>query len=299
MKKIQHIITILCLLIFLPCCENDGGDSKISTQNGAVPNIQKLDNTDAFINLVAVQNNEEINLGFSVDLAIGKISSMDIVGFYIKSDGTIIKEILASNITTFPVSFNLTRDDLYDAFENLNSPEDFATGDKLIISADITLKDGTLLKIINDDGTNNFSSNIATSDLYKVFQTYNVSCPSALEGMYSVISSGESTDPFVSSSVNPISNHPYTVEIKAIGGGDYTISDAFGGLYILWYEEEYGVNYETEGTFSEICGTISGKFIEPFDTELIITGAVNPDGTLSMHWENGYGDYGDAVYTKQ
>lgn len=297
MKKIQHIITILCLLFLLPCCENDGGDSKISTQKGALPNIQKLENSDSFIDLVAVQNNQEINLGFSVDLAIGKISSMDIIGLYIKSDGTIIKATLASNITSFPVSFNLNRNDLYDAFENLNSSEDFATGDQLIISADITLKDGTVLKIMNDDGTNNFSSNIATSNLYKVFQTYNVSCPSNLGGTYSVLTSGESTDSGPSPSENPISNYPYTVTITDNGGGNYTISDSFGGLYILWYDI-YGLTFNVESDFTDICGSISSQFEDPFGSIVNYTGTVNPNGTITIHWSNDFEDFGDSVLTK-
>lgn len=296
MKKIQHIITILCLLFLLPCCENDGGDSKISTQKGALPNIQKLTDSDSFIDLVAVQNNQEINLGFSVDLAIGKISSMNIIGLYIKSDGTIIKATLAENITTFPVTFNLSRNDLYDAFENLNTSEDFATGDQLIISADITLKDGTVLKIMNDDGTNNFSSNIATSNLYKVFQTYNVSCPSDLGGTYSVLTSGESTDGGVVTN-NPVTNHPYTVTITDNGGGNYTISDSFGGLYIYWYDI-YGLTFDVESDFTDICGSISSEFEDPFGSIVNYTGTVNPNGTISIHWTNDFGDFGDSILTK-
>lgn len=299
MKKIQHTITILCLLLFLPSCENDGGDSKINSQNGALPNIQKLNNSDTFINLSALENGKDINLSFSVDLAIGEISSMNIVAFYTKVNGTTTKATLVSNIVSFPTTVTLKPNDIYKAFSNINSPEDLAPGDKLTVSADITLKNGTLLKIINDNGTNNFSSNIATSDVYKVIQTYNVSCPSDLEGIYSSITSGASTDPDVKPNVSPVSNYPYTVEIKALGGGDYTITDAFGGLYILWYKDLYKLTTNRRGTFSDICNTLSGKFEDPFGSDVIITGTVNPDGTISMHWESGYGDYGDAVYTKK
>ena len=298
MKKISFLIVTLVVALLMPSCENDGGDSKIKTSKGALPNIQKISTTDAFIDLVAVQSGDAINLGFTVDLAIGDINSMDIMALYKKSDGTIYKAKLATGITTFPTTFNISQTDILNAFNELNSTGDFQIGDQLTITAELTLKDGRVQKIINDDGTNNFSPNIASSNLYKVFQTYNVSCPSDLEGTYSVISSGESTDSGPSPSENPISNFPYTVEIKATGGGDYTISDAFGGLYILWYDI-YGVDFEVEGTFSDVCGTISGSFQEPFGTEVIVTGTVNPNGTLSIHWVNGYDDFGDAVYTKQ
>lgn len=296
MKNIKKIFTLLVLILLIPSCENDGGDSKTSTKEGALPDIQKLNNTDTFINLVAVQNGEDINLGFSVNPAVGDITSMDIIALYIKPDETIYKTILAANITTFPATFNLSKNDLYNAFEEISTYEDFATGDKLTISAELKLKDGSIQKIINDDGTNNFSSNIATSGLYKVFQTYNVSCPSDLGGTYSVISSGTSTDPGVETD-NPVSNYPYTVTITDNGGGNYTISDSFGGIYIYWYDI-YGLTFEVEGTFSDVCGTISGKFEEPFGTDVIYTGTVNPDGTLNIHWTNGYDDFGDSVLTK-
>lgn len=296
MKKIQQTIIILCSFLLLPSCENDGGDSKINTQNGALPNIQKLSNSDSFIDLLALENNEEINLGFSADLALGKISSMDIVGFYIKPDGTLFKATLAKNITTFPTSFTLRRNDLYKAFENLNTPESFEIGDKLTISADLTLKDGTVLKIINDDGTNNFSSNIATSTLYKVFQTYNVSCPSDLGGTYKAISSGKSTESAVETS-NPVSNFPYTVTLIDNGGGNYTIKDAFAGLYIYWYDI-FGVTFETEGTFNDVCGTISGNFEGPFGEIVIYSGTVNQNGSINIHWTNEFDDFGDMILTK-
>lgn len=298
MKNIKKIFAILTLIMLVLSCENDGGDSKLNLKYGAIVNIQKQNDTDAFIDLLNVQNGGNFNLGITLDLALGKISSVDLVGFYTKKDGTITKATLVPNIVTLPTTINLSRQDIFDAFANINNPEDFESGDKLTISADITLKDGTVVKIINDDGSNNFSSNIATSNLYKLFQTYNVSCTSNLEGTYSVISSGTSTDSGPTSSENPISNFPYTVQISALGGGDYTISDAFGGIYILWYDI-YGLDFEVEGSFSDVCGTISGKFPEPFGTDVIFSGTVNSNGTISIHWENGYGDFGDSVYTKQ
>lgn len=298
MKKIKFLIVTLAIAMLMPSCENDGGDSKIEFSNGALPNIQKISSTDAFIDLVAVESGTNINLGFTVDLALGEVSSMDVVGLYIKSDGSIYKATLATGITTFPATFNISQTDIINAFAEIKTKSDFKIGDQLTITAELTLKNGKVQKIINDDGTNNFSPNIATSNLYKVFQSYNVSCPSDLEGTYKVISSGTSTDSGPSPSENPISNFPYTVEIKATGGGNYIISDGFAGLYMLWYDI-YGVDFEVEGAFSDVCGTISGSFPEPFGTLVTVSGKVNPNGTLTIHWKNGYDDFGDAVYTKQ
>lgn len=291
MKKIQHTITILCLLLFLPSCENDGGDSKINSQNGALPNIQKLDKTDTFIDLLGVQDGDDFNLGFSVDLALGEISSMNIIAFYTKANGTITKATLASNIVSFPATLTLTRDDIYDAFNNVNNPEDFQSGDKLTITADITLKNGTILKIINDDGTNNFSSNIATSDLYKVFQTYNVTCASYLGGTYtySTTNVGEPNGDFAA---GPLTG---TVTFTDKGGGVYDISDAsFGGFNALYG----GGDSSKRVQLQDICNQISFKGKDQYGSTFNFTSLTVNGNKLTFHWENDYGEFGDTTLTR-
>ena len=290
MKKIQNIFTILCLLILLPCCENDGGDSKISTQNGALPNIQKTTNTDIFIDLLGVQSGGDFNLGFSVDLAMGKISSMNIIAFYIKTDGTLDKATLATNIVSLPATFTLTRDDLYDAFDNVNSPADFESGDKLTISVEITLKDGTVLKIINDDGTNNFSSNIATSSLYNVSLTYNVTCASHLAGTYQ-FSTTNTSAPSGEFAAGPLTG---TVTFEDLGGGVYNISDAsFGGWTGL-----YGSGTATGVQLQDICNTISFQGKDQYDEIFTMSNLVVNGNKISFHWKNDYGEYGDTTLTR-
>lgn len=290
MKKIQNIITILCLVLLLPCCENDGGDSKISTQNGALPNIQKLVNTDSFIDLLEVQSGGNFNLGFSAEVATGKVSSMDIVGFYIKSDGTISKAVLASKIISFPVTYTLNRDDLYTAFSNVNTPEDFESGDKFIISADITLTDGTVLKIINDDGTNNFSSNIATSNLYKVFQTYNVTCASYLGGTYQFTTTNVNA-PTGEFAAGPLTG---TVTFKDLGGGVYDISDASFGGYNAIYDGDIAKGVQLQ----DICNKISFSGKDQYNDVYSFTSMTVNGENLTFHWKNDYGEYGDTTLTR-
>lgn len=290
MKKIQYILTILCLLIIFPCCENDGGNSKISTENGALPNIQKLKNTDAFIDILSIQSGGDFNLGFSVDLAIGKITSMDIVAFYTKVDGTLTKATIATNIVSLPATFTLNKDDLFDAFNNLNTADDISTGDKLTISAEITLKDGTVLKVINDNGTNNFSSNIATSDLYKVFQTYNVACASYLAGTYnySTTNIGSPDSDFIDDIVTG------TVTFTDKEGGVYDISDAsFGGWGAL-----YGETAAKGVQLIDVCNQISFGGEDKYGETYSITNIVVNGNVLSFHWENSYKEYGDTTLTR-
>jgi hypothetical protein len=297
MKKIKLILTSLAVFLLIASCENDGGDSKLELQNGAVPNVTKESTADAFIDLIAISNDEEINISFTVDVAQGDVASMDVVLFYLKPNA-VYKATLEANITTFPKTYNLSQDDLINAFAELNSKDDFELGNQLIVTTELKLNNGTIIKIYNDNGTPNFGIDVANSPLFTVAQIYNVSCPSDLAGTYSVLTSGSSTDPGPDASVNPIANYPYTVTITANGGGDYTVSDAFGGVYILWYEM-YGLDFEVPGKFSDVCGTISGVFPEPFGTNVTYSGSVDPDtGVITIDWINGYDDEGTSVFTK-
>lgn len=297
MKKLKILFTLFAIGTFVLSCQDDGGDSKQDLKIGAVPNVTKVADTDAFIDLIAINNEEDINLSFTIDLAQGDVASMNVVLFYVKGENA-YKAILESNVTTFPKEYSLTQSDLIDAFSELNSNEDFEIGDQLIVTAELTLKDGTLIKILNDNGSANYGIDVSNSPLFKVVQIYNVACPSDLGGTYNVLTSGSSTDPGPDASVNPIANYPYTVTITDNGGGDYTISDAFGGVYILWYEM-YGVDFEVEGSFSDVCGTISGSFPEPFGTDVTYTGSVDPDtGVITINWINGFDDQGVSVFTK-
>jgi hypothetical protein len=296
MKKIKFILLPLLLLGIVIGCEKDGGESVIDFKLGAVPDIQKVETTDAFINLVAINNEQQVNLGFTVDIARGDVASANIMLFYYKGDN-VYKATFATNVTTFPVTYNITQADILSAFTELNDNTDFEVGNALKVTAELTLKNGTIIKILNDDGSANYGADISNSLIFSVLQTYFVSCPSDLAGTYTVLTTAFSTDPGPTPDENPITNFPYTVTITALGGGKYNISDAFGGVYILWYDI-YGLDFEVEGQFDDVCGTISGVFPEPFGTDVTYTGSVNPDGTLSIHWVNGYDDEGDSVFTK-
>lgn len=297
MKNIKIIVTTLALIMSMVSCTNDGGDSHIDLQEGAVPNVQKDTSTDSFINLIAINEGESINLGITFEQALGTIKSLDVVAFYEKN-GVVSKAVLKKGISTFPTTVNITENDIIAAFSTINSTADFTLGDKLTITADITNNAGNVIKILNDDGTPNYGQDISNSLVYKVLQTYFVSCPSDLAGTYTAVSSGASTDSGPDPSVNPITNYTYEVKITADGGGSYTLSDGYAGLYQLWYDI-YGISGENSGKFTDVCGTLSGSFSEPFGSTVTVTGKVNADKTLSIRWENGYGDFGESIFTKK
>lgn len=297
MKKFKLIFTFLALSLAMTSCENDGGESNLNLDAGAIPNVTKSATADAFIDLTAINNDEQIALSFTVDVAQGDVKSMDVIMFYKKSTA-IYKAVLEANVTTFPKDYTISQTDIIDAFAEINSADDFAIGDKLIVTAELTLKNGTVIMIYKNDGTTNLGIDLTNSPLYSFSQTYNVACPSDLGGTYNVISSGSSTDPGPAPDVNPITNYPYVVTITDNGGGSYKISDAFGGLYILWYSI-YGIDGDNEGSFSDVCGTISGTFAEPFGSNVTYTGSVDEEtGVITINWINGYDDQAVMILTK-
>ncbi len=297
MKKFKLIFTLLAIVLLVPSCEKDGGDSKLNLTEGAIANVQKVATTDGFIDLVAINAGSSINIGYTIDEARGKVVSMDVVAFYKKITGEVYKGVLETNVTTFPSTFSITQDDLFAAFEQLNVAGDFEVGDQLTITTDLTLENGTVIKTLTDSGRPNYGGNIGNTASFTPLQVYNVACPSDLAGTYSVLTTGASTDTGPTPAENPITNFPYNVTITDEGGGSYSISDAFGGVYILWYDI-YGLDFEVEGTFSDVCGVISGTFPEPFGTDVEYDGTVNANGTLTIHWINGYGDEGVSTFTR-
>ncbi len=117
-----------------------------------------------------------------------------------------------------------------------------------------------------------------------------------LAGNYAVVTNGTNTD-----GQPEAIDHAYDVTVTDLGGGSYSISDGVAGVYILWYSI-YGYTFETEGNFTvnNCDNTLTGKWNTGFTGDAVtLTGSLEADGTLSIHWENEFGDISDAVYTKK
>lgn len=190
MKKIKYIAVALILaLMMVTSCTDDGGSSAIKLTEGAAPNIKKTEGTETSLNYDALSSGGSIKIGVTTTVARGDVASMDIVGYYTK--GSVVeKGVLKTGITTFPSSVTFDEKDLYKAFSILNSPSDFAITDKLLISTDITLKNGTVIKMFTDKGVKLYGADISNSLQFTVSQTYTMACPilnaSTFNGDYKV-----------------------------------------------------------------------------------------------------------------
>ena len=190
MKKLKIIAASLIIALSAVSCENDGGTSNRNISSGAVPNIQKIASTDQGLNVLVLNAGGSVDMGVTVTVGEGDVASMDIIGLYTKN-GVTEKGVFKKNVTTFPAEIHITENDLYTAFTTLNSPSDFDLFDKFVISADVTLKNGTIVRMFTDEGTTLFGADIANSELFKVIQTYNPACPlldaSIFSGNYKVV----------------------------------------------------------------------------------------------------------------
>ncbi|MDA6068738.1 hypothetical protein NJT12_03810 [Flavobacterium sp. AC] len=187
MKNIKILFTSLLFILIAASCDNDGGTSVIDVIEGATPDFRKEPTTDQGINIIALQNNEDINIGLNLKVATGQVKSMNILGYFTQN-GVVTKAVIQSNVSSFPAKLNYKTADLVKVFPTFTS---FGLNDKLTISADLTLTNGTVIKIFNDDGTPNYGADIANSTIWKVSQTYTALCPlddaSLFNGNYEVI----------------------------------------------------------------------------------------------------------------
>ena len=187
MKNIKLIFMSLLLLLIATSCENDGGTSVIDLTEGAVPNIRKVPTSDLGINIIALQNGEDVNLSMTIGIGTGDVASMDVIGFFTKS-GVVTRAVLQTGITTFPTTVTYKKADLVKAFPNFAS---FGLNDKLVVTTEITLKNGTVIKILDDKGVPLYGADIANSTIWAVSQTYTALCPltnaSLFNGDYKVV----------------------------------------------------------------------------------------------------------------
>ena len=169
-KMLALVFTIVSIMLYMSC-ENDGGDSVINLQDGVVPNMEKITTTDQIIDLVTVTNGDPINLGFSASIAQGSAATTDIVGVYTTATGSVYNGVLFSDIT-LPNEFSLSADDIVNAFTELNNPSDLLLADVLVITARFTMTDGTVLNLINEDGSPKLSSKIRNKLLFSTSKRY-------------------------------------------------------------------------------------------------------------------------------
>lgn len=295
MKKIKFLIATLIVVFY--SCENDGGDSVIEYQNGAVPNITKTAGTDQGINVLSLNSGGDINIGLTVGVGQGDVASMEIIGFYTKGSST-ERGVLKTGINTFPSQVNITKADLFNAFTSVNSPSDVSLSDKLLITAELTLKNGNIVKIYRDNGQRNYGADIFNSAQFKVFQEYIVSCPltdaSLFNGIYKVIKDDWADYP---------TNATVPVVYNASNGTfKFKILNSNNPSCLAVSLSEY-----IEVTVNPVNNTVTASTSAPFDYGAALGGTFGATGTgsvgsctgeinLKMNWSGAAGSSNNNAF---
>lgn len=243
MKNIKILLLIIIsAFVSFSCKNDDGGDSALVLETGAVPNMIKEPGSDVIIDLVRLTSGEVLSISFSVDVAQGSPVSTDVIAAFVTSEGPVYTATLASNVS-LPGVYTVTSDDIIAAFSEINSIEDIKLGDVLRISTRFTMPDGRILSLLNDDGTDNTGTTLSNSKLVSVVINYPVSCPTMLEGNY--------ISTVIASSIDIPTNFrsPQPVVITQPSAGTYILSDGTADIF--------GPDFPIGLTFTDVCETIT------------------------------------------
>ncbi len=171
--------------------------------------------------------------------------------------------------------------------------DDLKGGGQFDVAGTVTTVDGAVFRSTNSSAAVNGSAFRGFFD-YTLF----IVCPSDLAGTYTYATQGSSTDPCCPGTVTVDGE----VTLTDNGGGEYTISDWSGGLYVAWYGPDggnYGIDAPVEGVIKDACNVMS--FVtdsEPFGEWLKGSGRVDAEtGVITLTWENGWGDKGESTLT--
>ncbi|GAA3602651.1 hypothetical protein Q4Q39_13560 [Flavivirga amylovorans] len=242
MKNIKFLLLITIITFVSFSCDNDGGDSALVLETGAIPNFVKDAASDQIFDLTKILNGSAVNLAFNASVAQGSPSSADIIATYSTLAGPTYTSVLFTNVT-LPGDFSLTTNDVIAAFSELSSTDDFKLGDVLTVSARFTMSDGRVLSLLNDDGTDNTGTTVSNSGLFAAKISYPVSCPTMLEGNY--------ISTVIASSL-PIAGNfrsPQPVTITQPAAGTYNLSDGTADIF--------GPDFPVALEFTDVCGTIT------------------------------------------
>ena len=150
---------------------------------------------------------------------------------------------------------------------------DIELGDVLSITAKHTLDNGTVLNIINPDGTFGVGSNIQTTVLFNIVVTYPVACATELQGNYTSVVLSTNTTGLRS---------PQPVTITQPSFGTYVLSDGTADIF--------GPDFPIGLKFTDVCNTLSvatSSVQYPGQVDFIDNGAtLDPEtGVIIMNLE--------------
>lgn len=271
MKKILNIklsLSILFSAILLTSCEKDDftGDSTLEVATDVVGTISL---TSPLTTSQNVREADEDSFAFTITL--NKPQSKDIHVSVIQVSGS----------------------------AESGTDGDFEFDNDIVIPAYSLTASGTI-KIHNDDlqeGDENFTlkignANTSNASVASSTVTFVITdCFSDLAGTYNFSTTNVSA-PTGEFAAGPLTG---TVTFTQTASGVYELSDAsFGGWVGL-----YGAgNIATGVSFADTCGTLAYSGTDQYGEVFTISNLVISGPSMSFHWENDYGEFGDTTLTR-
>lgn len=269
MKKIVNIKLCLSILfsaaLFVSCDKDDfTGDSTLEVAEGVIGTTNLA--TPLTTNQTVREADEDT---FTYTITLNKPQSKDIHVSVIQTGGT----------ATEGDDFEFDHDILIPAYATS------ASGSITIHNDDLQEGDETFALKIGNANTSN--ATVASTTLNFTIND----CFSDLAGTYNY-STTNCSAPTGESAAGPLTG---TVTFTQTASGVYELSDAsFGGWIGL-----YGPgNVATGVSFTDLCGTLSYTGVDQFNEVFTITNLVISGSSMSFHWENDYGEFGDTTLTR-
>lgn len=304
-RTFKYILTALLIVAAAVACRDEDltRTPDMSSNIGAVTKITR--NPDkTFFNAFNTLADEVVEFTIDVDgFDVTEISSVDVVVVFTENDrvydpfqniyvDSVYAPVTVKTITSFPSTVQIAGSEIAQAL-GMNS-EDFEPGDVFNATFPINTADGRRLTVA-------LNSELCNQPGQPSFGGCNfqwvVTCPSAIKlGDYKAVTTATSTDdcpPDVT-----LTDYEYDVTLTLNSPGRYIVSDFFGGAYIEWYGDCYGYDFETPGSFIDVCNSLDFNFADEFNSPITGTGAYDPNtGIITYTWTNGFGDTGTTVLT--
>ena len=272
MKKILNIkfLSVILLSAFLSSCDNKDdatGYSKLEVASDVVATVSLISP------LTSSQTVRESDANiFTYKITLNKPQSVDIHISVSQSAGTATDED----------DFKFDKEIIIPAYSTVG------TGTISILNDDLQEGDETFTIKIGGVNTSNavLGATLINFTIFDCFLNY------TLAGTYQY-STTNCSAPTGETASGPLTG---TVSFTEVSTGLYDIDDASFGGWTGLYGPSGGV--ATGIQLSNLCGTISLIGMDQYNEVFTMTNLVINGTTLSFHWANDYGEYGDTTLTR-
>jgi hypothetical protein len=302
-NTIKYSLLISTLFGFLTSCE-DPDAIRLPEFKDAVNVRVVIDPDNTFLDFEDLANAKFVFDAYTENTDLQ--SAIFYMSYYDLSEDSIFNEIPVE-FTDFPTQhYEYTSQELAEIFnlpggiDHLDGGDLFNFRTEAVTAEGLTYPDTVLQGLTQEtlNVTPEIINAAATTSFTSVFNTF-VGCPSSLDGVYSTVVNGTSTDDCCGTI--PAVDVESTVTFTRTGPTNYALTNFAAGAYSYWYCDAYGLCSDTfdglGAQLLDICGNVQ---LTAGYWGSAGAGTVDPNtGVITIDWQNAFGDQGTTVYTPQ